>query len=67
MLINTAPEPATQCPLCDQDNQCAVATGRESSNCWCMQASLDNAAKQQAANRSGPPRCICPKCGRVTT
>ncbi|MDF1693055.1 MAG: cysteine-rich CWC family protein [Zhongshania sp.] len=55
---------AAQCPLCGQDNQCAVAAGSEPSNCWCMAATLDTAAKQQAASMAGPQRCICAACGR---
>ncbi|AMO69501.1 hypothetical protein DOK_14354 [gamma proteobacterium BDW918] len=58
------PSAAALCPLCDQNNQCAVAAGSDSSNCWCMTATLDTAAKQQAASMAGPQLCICAACGR---
>ncbi|MBB5188161.1 MULTISPECIES: cysteine-rich CWC family protein [Zhongshania] len=58
------PSSTAQCPLCGQNNQCAVAAGSAPSNCWCMTATLDTAAKQQAASLAGPQRCICAACGR---
>ncbi|WP_373091352.1 cysteine-rich CWC family protein [Zhongshania sp.] len=61
---NGPPKAAALCPLCGQNNQCAAAAGSELSNCWCMAATLDTAAKQHAASLTGPQRCICAACGR---
>jgi hypothetical protein len=52
-----------RCPLCEQDNQCAVAAGREASSCWCMSTTINEEAKQRAANIGADKRCLCRQCG----
>ncbi|MEX1664938.1 cysteine-rich CWC family protein [Zhongshania arctica] len=52
-----------RCPLCEQDNQCAVAAGNESSNCWCMAVKIDQQAKNRANTGDCEKRCLCQQCG----
>jgi hypothetical protein len=69
MATTYLPFPATQCPLCGQDNRCAMeikrATGVAQAPCWCLSetfppdliASLPTAAQGEA--------CICIDCLRA--
>ena len=54
-----------QCPLCGQDNQCAVAAGDPPETCWCFSAQLDTGAKEKAAAITAA-QCVCPSCGLPT-
>ncbi len=51
------------CPLCHKSNQCAVALGEDSKNCWCMSATISREvleSKSQQVNTSS--RCFCQSC-----
>ncbi|WP_159239072.1 cysteine-rich CWC family protein [Zhongshania aliphaticivorans] len=52
-----------RCPLCEQENQCAVAAGSEPSRCWCMTTKIDEQAKRRAASSGTEKRCLCQQCG----
>jgi len=57
---------AQTCPLCGQDNRCAVAQGLPAPQCWCMQARIDPAALEALAPQERGQRCLCAACGRPT-
>ena len=57
---------AQQCPLCGQNNRCAVAQGLPAEQCWCMTASLDRSALDRIPPAERGLRCICPACGQAT-
>ena len=52
-----------KCPLCGGDNQCAVAAGEPAENCWCMTATISEAALEALPAEERGVRCICPACG----
>ncbi|MFT7406034.1 cysteine-rich CWC family protein [Zhongshania sp.] len=54
-----------RCPLCEQDNQCAVAAGNKPSNCWCMAVKIEQQAQHRANTIDGKKRCLCQQCGRA--
>ncbi|MDP2770321.1 MAG: cysteine-rich CWC family protein [Giesbergeria sp.] len=56
---------ATQCPLCSQPNQCAMAHGKPAAECWCMHGGVSPAALASLAPQERGQRCICPSCGQV--
>ncbi|MEZ5718808.1 MAG: cysteine-rich CWC family protein [Burkholderiaceae bacterium] len=58
--------PASQCPLCTQPNQCAMAQGLPAAQCWCMHSTLSTEALASLAPQERGQRCICPSCGLVT-
>jgi len=53
-----------RCPLCEQDNQCAVAANSDPASCWCMAVKIDEQAKQRANSNGSAKRCLCKQCGR---
>jgi len=57
---------ATRCPLCEGDNQCAIAAGLSAESCWCQTVSISAAARLLAAD-SADERCLCPACGATVT
>ena len=62
--MNPQDAPANLCPLCGNDNQCAIAAGREPETCWCWSANLDPVARERAAD-TADQQCICAHCGRL--
>ena len=52
------------CPLCKQDNQCAVAAGRPPETCWCQGAVIAEAALRALPDEERGVRCICPECAK---
>lgn len=54
---------AGKCPLCGQDNQCAIAAGQSPESCWCMSAKLSASALAALPEAERGVRCICPACG----
>ncbi|WP_430461882.1 cysteine-rich CWC family protein [Thalassolituus sp. LLYu03] len=63
-LIAEADRAALRCPLCGEDNQCAVAAGDEATSCWCFAPGLTTPAAllaqipPEARNR----QCVCAAC-----
>ncbi|WP_269617819.1 cysteine-rich CWC family protein [Zhongshania sp. BJYM1] len=51
------------CPLCQQENHCAVAAGKDPTSCWCMNTKIDEAAKLRANDGGSTKRCLCKTCG----
>jgi hypothetical protein len=50
------------CPLCEQDNLCAMSIDRNASSCWCQQQQFSEQLVSQAKAASEQPRCICQRC-----
>ncbi|MGM0873467.1 MAG: cysteine-rich CWC family protein [Bacillota bacterium] len=50
----------SKCPLCNEENNCAITEGEKPESCWCMKVSI---SKQLLENISlGGNDCICKKC-----
>ncbi len=53
------------CPLCQQDNNCAVSQGLSLAECWCQNENLvfDKLTHEQVAVvKINPLSCICQSC-----
>ncbi|WP_413231737.1 cysteine-rich CWC family protein [Marinobacter sp.] len=55
---------AAHCPLCGQENRCAVTAGREPASCWCFAPDIEFTEAVKAAI---PPAkrltaCLCADC-----
>ncbi|MBS0493115.1 MAG: cysteine-rich CWC family protein [Proteobacteria bacterium] len=55
---------SSQCPLCGQSNQCAMAAGLAPAQCWCMVWPIEQIALQRLASEQRGQACICPQCAR---
>ena len=51
-----------QCPLCGENNFCAVSQNAEAKQCWCMDVAIPPELIEQANQRPGQKRCICQAC-----
>ena len=49
------------CPKCGQGNQCAVASGGDASDCWCMNVAVDARVLEDVRFEN---RCICAQCAQ---
>ncbi len=56
-------KPDNLCPLCGQDNGCAIAAGRPPESCWCQGATIAQGALDALPVSERGVRCICPECG----
>lgn len=55
--------PEQRCPLCGQDNTCALANGEaDIQACWCLTAHIDPAALQRLTPEQRNQACLCPAC-----
>ncbi|MCB1699350.1 MAG: cysteine-rich CWC family protein [Pseudomonadales bacterium] len=52
------------CPVCGQDNQCAVMAGRPADTCWCAGTAISPEALAAVPADSIGKRCLCPGCAR---
>jgi Cysteine-rich CWC len=48
-----------KCPLCQNDNQCAVSKDQQPETCWCM---TEYFPKDLLTSVSLKDSCICKKC-----
>ncbi|MDZ7861579.1 MAG: cysteine-rich CWC family protein [Acidovorax sp.] len=64
MLIPPPISTASQCPLCGQANQCAMAAGQPPETCWCMAAAVPPEALEKIPATERGKVCICPQCAR---
>ncbi|MBS0293360.1 MAG: cysteine-rich CWC family protein [Proteobacteria bacterium] len=55
---------SSQCPLCGQSNECAMAAGRSPAQCWCMARPVAADALQRLPAEQRGLACICPQCAR---
>ncbi|QJC53643.1 cysteine-rich CWC family protein [Paenibacillus albicereus] len=54
-----------RCPLCDGDNGCAAAAGRDPSGCWCMEAAFPPELLERVPKPLQGQACICDDCRRT--
>jgi len=52
----------SKCPLCGQENECAMAKGDSPESCWCMTASMDPKALASIPAEVQGKVCICQRC-----
>ena len=62
MTQPTSFDDTTKCPLCGQDNQCAVAAGRDPETCWCMSTTIDPEQLAAIPSEAQGKVCICSAC-----
>ncbi|WP_159884159.1 cysteine-rich CWC family protein [Paenibacillus puerhi] len=67
MSGDKATEPSGQlradtCPLCGQDNRCAIEQGEKIDACWCYRASIPQELRQQIPDSLHGKSCVCPVC-----
>ncbi|MFV0276857.1 MAG: sulfate transporter CysZ [Parahaliea sp.] len=60
-----APNTAAHCPLCGDDNHCAVERGTGIGQCWCATAPIGRAALAAVPIHQRRRACLCPSCGRA--
>lgn len=54
----------TCCPLCGENNQCAVTLGQDPSTCWCHQPEIviDKTLLAKIPQAARGKACICQQC-----
>ena len=61
---------ATHCPLCGEENRCAMETARETGQpqppCWCMAADFGKAPFAALPQASRGKACMCARCAAGT-
>ncbi|MFG6494915.1 cysteine-rich CWC family protein [Fictibacillus sp. UD] len=50
----------SECPLCNETNNCAIAHGNKPETCWCMNVTIAPQLLEKAAPESNT--CICQTC-----
>tara|TARA_R110001592_G_scaffold353626_1_gene652653 strand:+ start:1029 stop:1274 length:246 start_codon:yes stop_codon:yes gene_type:complete len=60
----SSPDEQRLCPLCAGDNHCAVASGQDASQCWCMTAQFPPSLLEQTVEYAGK-QCICDQCRQL--
>ncbi|MHB1410678.1 MAG: cysteine-rich CWC family protein [Acidovorax defluvii] len=64
--MNPSPSsPPNACPACGQPNECAMASGADPQDCWCLQVTVSRAALSRLPEQERGQRCICPVCART--
>lgn len=59
---------AKNCPICDQMNQCMMASGQDISTCWCLlsdYSAVELIKRYQLANPQAiinADQCVCQSC-----
>ncbi|WP_417552175.1 cysteine-rich CWC family protein [Marinomonas fungiae] len=55
---------STRCPLCGENNQCAVTLGQDPSTCWCHQPDIviDKVLLSKIPSVAQGKACICKQC-----
>ena len=52
----------SQCPLCQQPNQCALSAGKSAQNCWCQQQTVPASLLAKIPTHWQGKSCICQHC-----
>lgn len=67
-MTTPAPVDPTRCPLCGQDNRCAMerekATGRTQPPCWCVDTRFPPDLLQRLPPEAAGMACLCADCVR---
>jgi hypothetical protein len=53
---------ASRCPLCGENNGCAVQAGNDPAGCWCMSARIPKALLEQVPPAQRGKACVCQSC-----
>jgi len=56
----------TICPVCGDSNQCAMASGKPVSECWCISVTIAPQALAAIPAPAVGKYCLCPKCATAT-
>ena len=59
-----APDPA-RCPLCGEENACALAAGRAGETCWCVSAHFPPELLARIPDSARGRACVCARCVRA--
>ncbi|MDP1685425.1 cysteine-rich CWC family protein [Hydrogenophaga sp.] len=66
MTPSPIPIDPTRCPLCGQDNRCAMeierTTGVKQGPCWCVGARFSPELLQRVPAESAGQACVCARC-----
>jgi len=52
------------CPVCGDDNTCAVAAGKDPQSCWCWQTQISAPALDAIPAEAKGRVCLCPACAQ---
>jgi hypothetical protein len=52
----------TRCPICGNENECAMAANPGASECWCFTAQVSEDALKAIPEEARGQVCICPRC-----
>lgn len=67
-MQDAAPTFASTCPLCGQENQCALeierATGLKQGPCWCTQVDFSADLLARVPQPAQRQACICAACAK---
>lgn len=51
-----------KCPICGEDNHCAIVKGQDPLSCWCMTTKVPKALLETVPAESRRQSCVCKKC-----
>ena len=54
------PVPPDRCPLCREENECAVVQGRR--QCWCFGVTVPRELVERLQREMPGSGCVCPQC-----
>ncbi|WP_396135972.1 cysteine-rich CWC family protein [Bacillus sp. NEB1478] len=49
----------SNCPICNEENHCAISRGENPETCWCMNVTFPAEVLETPEVKN---RCICEKC-----
>lgn len=61
-MTDPAAVDATRCAICGKPNDCALASGREITECWCATAAIGPEALMRVPEEKRGRVCLCPEC-----
>ena len=50
------------CPICGNDNKCAIAHGEDPYKCWCMNTHFPQKVLDSVPEKYKGKACVCEKC-----
>ncbi|MBN2796085.1 MAG: cysteine-rich CWC family protein [Clostridia bacterium] len=51
-----------KCPICHQDNHCAMVAGKDPLSCWCMTRKIPEGLADMVPEAQRNQSCICEAC-----
>ncbi len=57
----------TTCPICQRDNQCAMALGGTAASCWCHRGYSSASLMAHVPQHLKGKACICTACAQART